>query len=209
MPASPSMNVIWLCMTAVLRKPLSDTRRPLGVSFSTRSPGLSGAAIALKAAADIVLSLILYLRLSLAANLPLKSDVRNIVCLASAVVTNGETLISSAITVCWTAHDGWEWNNESAGKAAPLLIQPRGSTLAVRVPDGLGEFHVSGRFVARSESGRDGTSSRVHASPQPRRKTLNYSNDYGMRNITSTVPQACPRSSGTAPDDSKSASRHE
>src|SRR5258708_36190014 len=160
MPASPSMNVIWLCMTAVLRKPLSDTRRPLGVSFSTRSPGLSGAAIALKAAADIVLSLILYLRLSLTANLPLKSDVRNIVCLASAVVTNGETLIGSAITVCWTAHDGWEWNNESAGKAAPLLIQPRGSTLAVRVHDGLGEFHVSGRFVARTEPGRAGTSSK-------------------------------------------------
>jgi hypothetical protein len=53
------MYVIWLWMTAVLRKPLSDTRRPLGVSFSTRSPDFSGAAITLKADAETVLSLTL------------------------------------------------------------------------------------------------------------------------------------------------------
>jgi hypothetical protein len=62
-------------------------------------------------------------------------------------------------------------------------------------------------------SGRFGPISRVlgqdpgHTRKSPEKKPLNYSNDYGMQNITSTVPQACPRSSDTAPKDSTSVSR--
>lgn len=58
-PASPSMYVIWLRMTAVFRKPLSCTRKPFSVSFSSRSPGFLGALISLKAVAGIALSSIL------------------------------------------------------------------------------------------------------------------------------------------------------
>ena len=58
-PASPSIYVISLRMTAVLRKPLSCTRRPFSVSFSSRSPGFRGAAIALNAVAEMALSAML------------------------------------------------------------------------------------------------------------------------------------------------------
>ena len=57
-PASPSMYVISLRITAVLRKPLSATLSPLFVSFSSRSPA-SGAFISLKAVAGTPLSEIL------------------------------------------------------------------------------------------------------------------------------------------------------
>ena len=46
-------------MTAVFKKPLSETRKPLAVSFSSRSPGFFGAAMDLKAVADTVLLRIL------------------------------------------------------------------------------------------------------------------------------------------------------
>ena len=46
-------------MTAVFKKPLSETRRPFVVSFSSRSPGFFGAATDLNAVADIVLLRIL------------------------------------------------------------------------------------------------------------------------------------------------------
>ena len=54
-PASPSMYVISLCMTAVFMKPLSATRSPRAVSFSSLSPSLRGAAIALNAVACTLL----------------------------------------------------------------------------------------------------------------------------------------------------------
>jgi hypothetical protein len=53
------MYVISLWMTAVFKKPLSDTLNPLSVSFSSRSPGAFGALIDLKAVADTVLFKIL------------------------------------------------------------------------------------------------------------------------------------------------------
>lgn len=46
-------------MTAVFKKPLSCTRRPFSVSFSSRSPGFFGAAMTLKAVAGIALSAML------------------------------------------------------------------------------------------------------------------------------------------------------
>ena len=46
-------------MTAVFKKPLSETRKPLVVSFSSRSPGFFGAAMDLNAVADTVLLRIL------------------------------------------------------------------------------------------------------------------------------------------------------
>ena len=58
-PASPSIYVISDVMTAVFKNPLSATRKPLSVSFSSRSPGLRGAAICLKAVAGTVLFVIL------------------------------------------------------------------------------------------------------------------------------------------------------
>jgi len=42
-------------MTAVFKKPLSETLNPRVVSFSSRSPGFFGAAIDLNAVADTVL----------------------------------------------------------------------------------------------------------------------------------------------------------
>ena len=59
-PASPSMYVISLWMTAVFKKPLSETRRPLVVSFSSGSPGFFGAAMDLNAVAETVLFRILH-----------------------------------------------------------------------------------------------------------------------------------------------------
>ena len=53
------MYVIWLWMTAVFMKPLSATRRPLVVSFSSGSPGFLGAAMDLNAVAETVLLRIL------------------------------------------------------------------------------------------------------------------------------------------------------
>ena len=53
------MYVISLWMTAVFRKPLSETRKPLVVSFSSRSPSFFGAAMDLNAVADTVLLRIL------------------------------------------------------------------------------------------------------------------------------------------------------
>lgn len=58
-PASPSIYVISLLITAVFRYPLSAIRRPLVVSFSGLSPGLKGALISLNAVAAILLSAIL------------------------------------------------------------------------------------------------------------------------------------------------------
>ena len=58
-PASPSMYVMVLCITAVFKKPLSWIRKPFSVSFSGRSPGFAGAFISLKAVAAMALSLIL------------------------------------------------------------------------------------------------------------------------------------------------------
>jgi hypothetical protein len=58
-PASPSIYVIVLCITAVFKKPLSATRKPFLVSFSSRSPGFAGEDMALKAVAGMLLSLIL------------------------------------------------------------------------------------------------------------------------------------------------------
>jgi hypothetical protein len=46
-------------MTAVFKKPLSETRKPLSVSFSSRSPTALGAEMALKAVAGMLLSEIL------------------------------------------------------------------------------------------------------------------------------------------------------
>lgn len=49
-------------MTAVFKKPLSETRKPFVVSFSSRSPGFFGAAMDLNAVADTVLLRILETR---------------------------------------------------------------------------------------------------------------------------------------------------
>lgn len=46
-------------MTAVFKKPLSETRKPLVVSFSSRSPSFFGEAMDLNAVADTVLLRIL------------------------------------------------------------------------------------------------------------------------------------------------------
>ena len=46
-------------MTAVFKKPLSETRKPLVVSFSSRSSGFFGAAMDLNAVAGTVLFRIL------------------------------------------------------------------------------------------------------------------------------------------------------
>jgi hypothetical protein len=59
LPASPSMYVMADEMTAVFRKPLSLTRRPLSAAFSSRSPAWRGAVIDLNAVAATALSAIL------------------------------------------------------------------------------------------------------------------------------------------------------
>ena len=56
------MKVISLRITAVFKKPLSATRRPFSVSFSSLSPGVTKEFMSLKAVADILLSAMLRLK---------------------------------------------------------------------------------------------------------------------------------------------------
>ena len=128
----------------------------------------------MKAAADTVLSLILYLHLSLTVNLPSKSDVRNNVCLPSAVVANGETLVGRAITVRWTAHSGW--NGKMKALARPLFFKPiLGRQLNHPSPGLFGRISrvwdtIRGKIRVKTEYALD-----------QRKKILNYSNGYGMQ----------------------------
>jgi hypothetical protein len=96
-----------------------------------------------------------------------------------------------------------EWK-ESACDYSPLYPSSGGIvSSAVRLPGCLGDFHVSGtRSGARSGS-RPNTFT-LHQ----RKKIIKLIKRLRYADITSTVPQACPRSSGTAPNDSTSASRH-
>lgn len=109
-PASPSIYVIVDEMTAVFRKPLSNTRRPLFGAFSSRSSLPCGAVIALKSVAEMVLSLMLR-RGEAPCQVSAKNmdaiaepeNARDLVRLPRAVIVHSES-VASCRSSSWLAH---------------------------------------------------------------------------------------------------------
>lgn len=110
-------------MTAVFRNPLSATRIPRSVSFSSGSPGRFGALIALKAVADIVLFKILQNASNqIATRGTGESDVRDFVNFACAVVDNCKGF-SIGIGICWGNHGGdSDVKLSNGGVHIPVLV---------------------------------------------------------------------------------------
>lgn len=92
-PLSPSIYVMWLSITAVLRKPLSATRKPRSVSSSGLSFGPAAARMPLKKFAGIELLVILHGGVSITVEILRKRDPRDSVLFPSAVVYNSERLV--------------------------------------------------------------------------------------------------------------------
>ena len=90
-------------------------------------------------------------------------------------------------------------------KAAPLKTLPRARQVGCPTPGLFGRISRVWDNPGQ-DPGQDRTRSHFTASAEEKRiklfKRLRYAN------ITSTIPQACPRSSGIAPNHSTSASRH-
>lgn len=106
MPLSPSMYVMLLSITAVLRKPRSATRKPRSVSSSGLSLGPAGARMPLKKVAGMELWEILHDDASVGVEIVRKRDVRDNVFLASTVVYNTKRVVSLELRRGeWFAHD--------------------------------------------------------------------------------------------------------
>lgn len=129
------MYVISLRITAVFRNPLSATRKPLVVSFSSLSPGANGAFITLKEVAEILLSTILLHRKRLPL-VPGRSqtlrDLRDVINLPSSIVAHSQT-VGGRVGVCRSSHNcvysSWiaasgsnEWLGRSKGPFGALYV---------------------------------------------------------------------------------------